>query len=114
MTEMIVALSTNSTESQVEQVTVRRVNPRQAKVSLSQAVRSLGNRLQGHKPLGGWLARFTDHNGQRFDRRLAWLVIARGIKFPVLRGPAASTARTAAGSWAEEQALSLRHELLTE
>lgn len=71
-------------------ITLRLANPSQAKVSLSQAVSSLGRRLQGHKPVGGWLVRFTDGNGQLFNQRLAWLVVARGIKFPVLGGPGGS------------------------
>ena len=59
-------------------------------MSLSRAVRRLGGRLQGRKPLGGWLVRFTDReyaNGTVFRRRLAWLVVARGITFPLPVAP---------------------------
>ena len=71
-------------------ITLRPGNPSQARVSLSQAVSALGRRLQGHRPTGGWLVRFTDReaaNGGVFQRRLAWLVVAPGIEFPLPVGP---------------------------
>lgn len=79
-----------------QHITLHSANRSQAKVSLSQAVRSLGNRLQGRHPLGGWLVRFTDHDyvgvdGVLFHRRLAWLVVAKRIMFPSERGSYRST-----------------------